>query len=681
MSLSKWRLVVQWFGLLLLLNAQVLANGQRKNTHPKRNFIIFVADGLRAGSVNKIDTPTLYRLQNDGVNFRNSHSLFPTLTTANASAMATGHYLGDTGDFANFLYTGFPIFSSGNFGLAGGTVIPFLENDQVLGDLNDHFSGNYLGEATLVSRARKEGYNTAVLGKLGPAAIWDVEEFQPFEHEFRVPEGIVVDDTTGRESPSGHLTGLPLRGEVKTAFAQTRLDPVAPDRSNGCSPSDPCNNGFAGDSTKSGTQAPNTSQQQYFADAVTKAILPMFAQSGKPFLLVFWSRDPDGTQHNQGDSLDKLTPGINGPSSTKALKNADDNLKQILDYIHGNPALRANTDVFVTSDHGFATISRHEIDNSMHPTQSYSATFEYDTNSDGILDIPKGYLPAGFLAIDLAHALGMKLYDPDKARPSGNGDFTFEEVDPARSETPTGKAQRPLNGNGLIGNNIRRPDGSDAKVIVAANGGSDLIYVPDRDNRRVKAIVDFLSRQDYVGGLFVDTARYGGVHGALPMRSIGLAGASLMPVPAIVVCFKVFYLEPSNLQGAVQIADTTLQEGQGMHGGFGRDTTLNFMAAVGPDFKTHFIDPSPVSNADIAVTVGDIIGTGMTGKGQLRGRVLREALKDGPASVPSVRRSLASQKAHGKRTILEFQQAGSQQYFDVACFVKAGKSSSMSCSF
>ena len=37
------------------------------------------------------------------------HSLFPTFTMANASGMATGHYLGDTGDFSNTIYTGFPV--------------------------------------------------------------------------------------------------------------------------------------------------------------------------------------------------------------------------------------------------------------------------------------------------------------------------------------------------------------------------------------------------------------------------------------------------------------------------------------------------------------------------------------------------------------------------------------------
>ena len=119
----------------------------------------------------------------------------------------------------------------------------------------------------------------------------------------------------------------------------------------------------------------NLVQQQYFADAVTKAILPSFVKTGKPFALVFWSRDADGTQHNQGDSLNSLTPGINGPTSKASVRNADNNLKQILDYLSSDPKLAANTDIFVTADHGFATISRHEVDTKSHFTKSYAAQF------------------------------------------------------------------------------------------------------------------------------------------------------------------------------------------------------------------------------------------------------------------------------------------------------------------
>ena len=84
-----------------------------------RNLILFVPDGLRGRIVTPQTAPAMAEVRDKGVNFKNSHSLFPTFTTANASALATGHYLGDTGDFSNTIYTGYPV------GPAEGTVTPF----------------------------------------------------------------------------------------------------------------------------------------------------------------------------------------------------------------------------------------------------------------------------------------------------------------------------------------------------------------------------------------------------------------------------------------------------------------------------------------------------------------------------------------------------------------------------
>ena len=62
-----------------------------------------------------------------------------------------------------------------------------------------------------------------------------------------------------------------------------------------------------------------------------------------------------------------------------------------------------------------------------------------------------------------------------------------------------GEGEHTKNGNGLIGGDRNKP-----KVVVAANGGSDLIYIPDGDKAMAKRIVDALLTQDYVSGIFVD---------------------------------------------------------------------------------------------------------------------------------------------------------------------------------
>jgi hypothetical protein len=621
--------------------------------HRARNVIIFVADGLRQGSINPVDAPTLLAVREHGVNFANSHSLFPTFTMPNASAIATGHALGDTGVFSNTEYVGFPIFNDGNFGKSSGTPTPFLENDQVLGDIDEHFaSGNFLNEETLLALARAQGFNIAAIGKLGPVAIQDVTQANPVGGQFAVPQTVILDDATGSAS------GIPLSADIQSALTAAALGVVATPR-----------NQPAGNVSTPGTLMANIGQQQWFADATTKAVLPTFVQNGRPFVLVYWSRDPDGTQHNQGDSLNKLVPGINGPTSRASVANADANLKQILDYINSSPTLRDTTDVFVTADHGFATISKHEIDAQGHGSKSYSTTFTY-LGANGRPEVIPGWLPPGFVAIDIAHALNLPLFDPD-SQVQINGVTQYEPVDPAQPTSATSR-QRPAAGNGLIGGTGAIQNHVDAKVIVAANGGSDLIYIPDHSPALARKVVDFLSRQDYIGGLFVDPA-LGEIPGALPLSAIALEGSARMPRPSIAVNFKTFSTDPANpLMTAVQVADSGLQEGQGMHGSLGRDNTFNNMAAIGPDFKRGFVDAAPVSNADIARTLATILRLPLPGTGDLEGRVLFEALSGGPGFIPFLRATAISFEASSDRaTVLQYQEAAGRRYFDVACFVDA----------
>jgi arylsulfatase A-like enzyme len=634
------------------------AASRQSTTQQRRNIIIFVADGLRHGSVNAEDTPALWFVQQHGVDFTNSHSLFPTFTTANASAIATGHGLGDTGDFSNYIWTGYPTFETGNFNLPTGTPTPFVENDRVLGDLAGHYNGNYLHEMTLISAALASGYNTATIGKTGPVAIQHIEALAPVQGRFATTSpAIIVDDSTG--TSAGFPLPLPLVQELMKAGLSTD----APERNNGYGATSPNNNGYSGNARQTGTLRPNVVQQQWFADVVTRAVLPMFQRdSDKPFILLFWSRDPDGTQHNHGDSLGTLYPGINGDSSKMALRNVDRNLQQILDWLDKNPNTKANTDLFITSDHGFATISKTEVESNGRRTESESAKHNY-LDAAGNIETDRGRLPYGFLAIDLALGLRINLYDPDRHAAEGvRGPYRQIRLLPDISE-------HPQNGNGLLGEVVEKLDGSDAKVIVAANGGSDLIYVPDKNPDIVREVVRLLATYDYVGGIFVDD-QYGKVPGTLPLSAIGMVGSSLPPRPSIVVAFKVFYLNPSDLQTAIQIADTNLQEGQGMHGGAGRDSTWNRMSAMGPDFKSGYVDDSPVSNADIVPTIAHILNIEMPSNGRLRGRVISEALKDGPAKVSFTTDHAASELANGRRTILHFQEVSGQRYIDRACFAE-----------
>src|SRR6202043_95787 len=190
---------------ILLLSAGLIAlsaGAASAQNSPPRNLILFVPDGLRGRIVTPQTAPAMAGVRDKGVNFKNSHSMFPTFTMANGSAMATGHYLGDTGTFSNTIYTA---FSSAP---AGDTVVPFIENDAVLGDIDTHFNGDYLDEETILKMARAKGFSTAAIGKVGPTLIFDHTDRadRPGLHS------IVIDDATGSKN------GVPLSDEMKAAL-------------------------------------------------------------------------------------------------------------------------------------------------------------------------------------------------------------------------------------------------------------------------------------------------------------------------------------------------------------------------------------------------------------------------------------------------------------------------------
>jgi hypothetical protein len=558
--------------------------------HP-HNVILFVPDGLRAAMVDEATAPTMAGLARAGVTFANTHAMYPTLTTPNASAMTTGHFIGDTGEFGNTLYPG---FSSAN---GGASVTPFMENDDVIDEVDDHFGGNYLNEEALLAAAREAGYSTAAVGKLGPAHILDVDA--------RKDGTLIIDDDTNNG-------GLPVDPEIAAAIKAAGLPKMPPGRS---------------------ATTANVVQQKYFADVVSKVLLPRFKKKGEPFFLVFWSRDPDGTQHGQTDSLGKLKPGINGPSSLAAIKNADDDLAMLRAAL-AEQGLADQTDIIVTADHGFSTISKES-------KTSPSAHIAHE-------GVPKGQLTPGFVAMDLALALNLPLVDPD-----GYG-----------ATVAIAKGETPKKGNGRVGKDKDKPD-----LIVAANGGSDLIYLPQENAKALAPkVVAALLKQDYVSGLFVDDA-LGEIAGTLPLSTVGLKGSARLPSPAIFVSFKSFDTGcGQKLRCTAEIADTGLFQGQGMHGSFSRADTANFQAAIGPDFKAGYKDEAPTSNADVGMTIAQVLGLTIAPKGGLVGRVMRETLKEGPETVAFEKKTRAGAPAHGLATTLRYQAVGETLYFDAAGF-------------
>ena len=568
-----------------LIASCATAPAQAKKPH---NVVIFVADGLRYSSVNATDTPALAALKAEGVDFANSHSLFPTITTVNGSAIATGHYIGDTGDFGNTIYPG-ALLPNASF----SRIVP-LEDDGILKDMNARFGGNYLNEKSLLATARAHGFSTAALGKTGPTAIQDIDALSG-------KGGIVIDDALGTPD------GAPLDPEVAAAIKAAGLAPAPPAR-----------------------MRPAEDQLKWYTSVISKVLLPRFKAKSAPFALVLWSVDPDSTQHAQQDSKNALVPGINGPSSKAALKAASDALGRIRDALKAQ-GLDKNTDIFVAADHGFSTVSKES-------KTSASAQMK-------LRDAPDGQVPQGFVGIDLAKALNMPLFQAN-----GLEVQLSDHLGPPRGSTMLG------------------PDFEHPHIFIGSNGGADLIWLPENDAMSLAPrLVDFLTTQDYVSAIFVNDD-FGPIPGALPMSAVGLKGAALTPAPAIYISFKSFTTgcTGNELQCTAEIADTDWRMGGGIHGSLHRGDTRNFMAAVGPDFKKHFVNPAPVSNADIAPTLAKILGFELPSVGKLNGRVITESLVGGRSVKSQSAARVSAPAANGFVTKLDYQSVGTNEYYDAA---------------
>ncbi len=589
------RLVVILFMAPALITVTMAAEPIRPH-----NVLLFVAEGLRAGMVSDQTTPTMAALLKRGVHFANSHAVFPTAGTPNAAAMATGHMPGDTGTFGDTIYTAFAVAAAGN------AVTPLLQSNPVLGDIDDHFGGNWLNEETILRSAAKANLSTASIGKTGISLIFD-----PIERTGQ--QTVIIDDQTG------HPGGIPLSPEMQVGLHEFAVPAEAPEHGDSVS---------EGEARGPGTPAAEGMKSDWFVDVTTKAVLPMFKSRGKPFALIFWAPAPGGAQRNQSDRSLRLIPGINGPASLASIKAADGELARLLTSLK-ELGLESTTDVILTSDHGLSTVSKESA-------TSYAATQSYK-------DVPPALLPPGFVAIDLAHGLRMSLFDPDAKNAAVNaGNF-------------------PARGNGLIGDEPAHPS-----VVVTAGGGSDLIYLPAWDKVLAARVIQILSAQDYVSGLFVNS-RLGSIPGTLALSAIGLDGSALTPTPAIVVNFRTFSLgcaDPTSC--GVEVADTVLQQGQGIYGSFSRADTRIVMGAAGPGFRTGYLDPAPVSNGDIGKTMAWLLGLKGKDKGSLVGRVLTEAMPNGAmvGARPLVMRSVADDT--GLTTVVKYQTIGPTRYFDAA---------------
>src|SRR5258708_7845871 len=241
-----------------------------------RIVVLMVWDGLRPDFVTQRDTPNLFRMARDGVRFDRHHSIFPTLTMVNATALATGAPPGVNGLEGNNFY----LWPSAE--VPKGQLVS-AEGAMAILNLNgaNGFKGRLIGLDTIVQEVAREGGYVGVIGKQGPTSVFDN----------RV--ATIVD-------------GKDIVGEPHKDYLFASEDLVAPGSASEkiTVPSDFLK-----------TTVADEQRDLYFARLVVENALPAAkaaADAGRPALVVFWQHNPDLTQHTARPgtlpATDALTP-------------------------------------------------------------------------------------------------------------------------------------------------------------------------------------------------------------------------------------------------------------------------------------------------------------------------------------------------------------------------------------
>ncbi|HTO11325.1 MAG TPA: alkaline phosphatase family protein [Candidatus Binatia bacterium] len=202
-------------------------------------------------------------------------------------------------------------------------------------------------------------------------------------------------------------------------------------------------------------------------------------------------------------------------------------------------------------------------------------------------------------------------------------------------------------------------------VVLASSGQAVGLHVRDRDPERIRRIVSLVRSREWGGVLFTAGRAPGDAHGALDgtfsLELIHAANAER--APDVLVTFP--WTSAANAYGvrgtdlANAAAGATPYAGD--HGSMSPWNVRNTLLAWGPHFKRGVKVGAPAGNVDIAPTILALLGLDAEG---LDGRVLAEALADGPDPERDVETTTYRVGTGEHRTAIQVSVAGGRRYVD-----------------
>jgi arylsulfatase A-like enzyme len=595
---------------------------------PKAKVIVCVWDGLRPDSITSGVTPNLARLRDqEGANFTDHHSVYPTFTMMNAAALATGAYPARHGFYGNTVYQPGPTGKNAEGKEVDFSQPVFTEDHGVLQALDEFYRARgargLFAVETLFEAAHRAGLRTAAIGKIGPTFLQDLRPNEAlsvvldenialpfrFARELQSDNFALPANAASHPYPAGQVLTLAEGNGKPTASLAERQIRLA----DGATPDPRANTGSA-----------HNVANGYLMGVFLEHVLPKF----DPDLSIIWLRNPDSTEHQFG-------PG--SPNYEDALRDQDALLGKLETKL-AELGLRESSDLLVVSDHGHSTVAG---DPAVFPLRA----LEGQADGHGIVGTldARGYPVSGDVrSADVLTRAGFKhvydgggcLFDPVLSGMRRDGSLVYPTLidhngscsaSPAR--TPTGKKQAQSQHYSSLAYRVPRGLPSDA-IIIAANGGSEYYYVLDHSPATVRSLVRALQERLAYGPIFVRSI-YAEIPGTLPLSAINAEGSqSSPPTPDLIVSFD--WDDAAITAGNAAVPGTeyaSAQRYRGMHGSFSPRDVHNVLIAHGPHFKAHFEDRLPSGNVDLAPTLAALLAIPFEAPD---GRVLSEAL----AGVP-----------------------------------------------
>ena len=290
--------------------------------------LVLVLDGLRPDSINPEDTPNIYKLRQQGVNYVNGHSVFPTVTRVNTAAIATGYYPGTAGILGNTMY------------VSGVDPTRWFSTDVYanLRKLDQVTGGKLIFVKSLAERLEARGMKLA--------GISSAPNGQALLLNPRAPEGVGV-LINGYIEP-GKLVAYPPKANAEIL---SRFGP-APQKTR------------------------QTGSEKAAVDWAMEVLREYVVPELKPDVVLAWMSEPDLTQHMLG---------VGSPEARDTLKNDDRNVGLILKKLEAL-GLIDQTNIFLVSDHGFgASAFGINVDQEL-----IKAGLKAGTNSDDVVSASSG---------------------------------------------------------------------------------------------------------------------------------------------------------------------------------------------------------------------------------------------------------------------------------------------------